>query len=138
MRGLLERAKAAGLDKVLENVGELQSNAISALYDSLDIFVFPSLVESFGLPLVEALAKRLPIVAADTPGNREIAGNAGLFFAPTNSDLLAAIIGEIIDNASLREAKSAASLRRAQNFSWRRAAEQTLDLIERAIKSRAP
>ena len=132
---LIQRAKAAGLDKVLENAGELDPIAISALYDSLDIFVFPSLVESFGFPLVEGLAKGLPIVAADTPSNREIAGDAALFFPPTDAELLAASVGEIIDNAALREAKSAASLRRARNFSWRHAAEQTLALFDTALRT---
>jgi glycosyltransferase involved in cell wall biosynthesis len=129
----IQRAKVAGLDQVLENVGEIDSSAISALYDSLDLFAFPSLIESFGFPLVEAMAKGLPVVAADTPGNREIAGDSALFFPPTNAEALAACLGEIIDNASLRETKSSAALQRGQEFSWYRAAEQTLALFGNAL-----
>jgi glycosyltransferase involved in cell wall biosynthesis len=130
---VIQRAKAAGLDEVLENAGELDAAGISTLYDSLDVFAFPSLVESFGFPLVEGMAKGLPIVASDTPSNREIAGDAGLFFPPKDADALARILGEIIDRPSLREAKSTAAFQRAQAFSWDRAAERTLALFETAL-----
>lgn len=130
---VLQRAKHAGLGDVLENVGEIDARRISTLYDSLDIFAFPSLVESFGFPLVEGMAKGLPIVPADTPSNREIAGDAGLFFPPVDAAALAGILAELIDNSALRKAKSEAGLRRAQAFSWNRAAESTLALFDTAL-----
>jgi glycosyltransferase involved in cell wall biosynthesis len=132
---VIQRAKAAGLGAVLENAGESDAAGISALYDSLDIFAFPSLVESFGFPLVEGMAKGLPIVAADTPSNRELAGDGALFFPPTDAQALAATLGELIDNSSLRAAKSAAALHRAQAFSWDRAAERTLALFDTALST---
>jgi glycosyltransferase involved in cell wall biosynthesis len=130
---LIQRAEAAGIAQVLENVGEIDAGRISALYDSLDVFTFPSLVESFGFPLVEGMTKGLPIAAAETLSNREIAGEAALFFPPTNAEALAGIIGELIDNPSLRATKSAAAFRRAQAFSWDRAAQQTLALFDMAV-----
>ncbi len=132
---VIQRAKAAGLGEVLENAGETDAAGISALYDSLDIFAFPSLVESFGFPLVEAMAKGLPIVAADTPSNREIAADGALFFPPTDAQALAATLGELIDNSSLRATKSAAALHRAQDFSWDRAAKRTLALFDTALST---
>lgn len=132
---LMARARAAGLADVLENAGEVEAAEISALYDSLDIFVFPSLVESFGFPLVEAMAKGLPIVAADTPSNREIAGGVGLFFPPADAAMLAGVLGDLIGNAALREAKAAAALQRAKDFSWSRAAEQTLAVFDMAVRA---
>jgi glycosyltransferase involved in cell wall biosynthesis len=132
---ILRRAEAAGLGEVLENVGEIDAADVSALYDSLDIFAFPSLVESFGFPLVEAMAKGLPIAVSDTPSNREIAADAGLFFPSEDAQALAGILGELIDNAALREARSAAALQRAQDFSWQRAAERTLALFDTALST---
>jgi glycosyltransferase involved in cell wall biosynthesis len=132
---IMRWAEAAGLGEVLENVGEIDAAGVSALYDSLDIFAFPSLVESFGFPLVEAMAKGLPIAAADTPSNREIAADAGLFFPPADAQALAAILGELIDNAALREARAAAALQRARDFSWRRATECTLALFDAALRA---
>lgn len=132
---VIQRAKAAGLGAVLENAGEADAAEISALYDSLDIFAFPSLVESFGFPLVEAMAKGLPIVAADTPSNREVAGDGALFFPSADAQALAATLGELIDNPALRAAKSAAALHRAPAFSWDRAAERTLALFDTALSA---
>jgi glycosyltransferase involved in cell wall biosynthesis len=132
---IMRRAEAAGLGGILENVGEIDAAGVSSLYDSLDIFAFPSLVESFGFPLVEAMAKGLPIAAADTPSNREIAADAGLFFPPADAQALAAILGELIDNAALREARAAAALQRARDFSWRRATECTLALFDAALRA---
>lgn len=131
---IMRRAEAAGLGEVLENVGEIDAAGISALYNSFDIFVFPSLVELFGFPLVEAMAKGLPVAVADTPSNREIAADAGLFFPPADAQALAGILSELIDNAALREARSAAALHRAQDFSWQRAAERTLALFDAALR----
>ncbi|MGH9746748.1 MAG: glycosyltransferase [Candidatus Acidiferrales bacterium] len=134
---LLARAKAMGLFPLIENVGNKDAASISALYHSLDIFVFPSLVESFGFPLVEAMAKGLPVVAADTASNREVAGNAGSYFSPFDSEALATMLGRIIDDPSLRQHKAAAALARAQHFSWERAAEQTLVLLAAAAGAAA-
>jgi glycosyltransferase involved in cell wall biosynthesis len=132
---LMARAKAMGLTPVIENVGNRDAAGISTLYDSLDIFAFPSLVESFGFPLVEAMAKGLPVVVADTASNREVAGNAGSYFSPFDSEALATMLGRIIDDPSLRQHKAAAALERAQHFSWERAAEQTLALLTAAAGS---
>jgi glycosyltransferase involved in cell wall biosynthesis len=132
---IMRRAEAAGLGEILENVGEIDAAGVSALYDSLDIFAFPSLVESFGFPLVEAMAKGLPVAVADTPSNREIAADAGLFFPAADAQALAAILGELIDNAALREAKATAALGRAQDFSWQRAAKRTLALFDTALRA---
>jgi glycosyltransferase involved in cell wall biosynthesis len=120
---------------VIENVGNKDAAGISTLYDSLDVFAFPSLVESFGFPLVEAMAKGLPVVAADTASNREVAGNAGSYFSPFDSEALATMLGRIIDDPSLRQHMTAAALERAQHFSWERAAEQTLALLTAAADS---
>ncbi len=130
---VLACARAAGLGQVLENAGEVDAGAISALYDTLDIFAFPSLVELFGFPLVEAMAKGLPVVAADTPSNREIAADAVLYFPPANAQALAAFLGQMIDDPFLRAAKSAAAFQRARHFSWDGAAEQTLALFDLAL-----
>ncbi len=132
---VIAAAKAAGLGEVLENAGEVEAARVAGLYDSLDVFVFPSLVESFGFPLVEAMARGLPVVVADTPSNREIAGSAGLFFAATDAAALAGILSKIIGSAALRETLSAASLQRAADFSWDLAAERTLALFDAALQA---
>src|SRR6185437_7615159 len=81
----LAHAKALGVAHLIENHGEVSAGQITAIYDSVDLFVFPSLCESFGMPMVEAMARGLCIVVADTPVNREITGAAGLTFPPGDS-----------------------------------------------------
>jgi phosphatidylinositol alpha-mannosyltransferase len=81
------------------------------------------------------MAKGLPVAVADTPSNREIAADAGLFFPAADAQALAAILGELIDNAALREAKATAALGRAQDFSWQLAAKRTLALFDTALRA---
>src|SRR5207244_9471275 len=72
------------------------------LYQNADIFVSPSLVESFGYPLVEAMAHGLPVVAADTEVNREICAEAALYFTPRSPEDLTRAVGQQAGDAALR------------------------------------
>jgi glycosyltransferase involved in cell wall biosynthesis len=132
---LMRQPTAAGLGRVIENLGEVRSEDISALYDSLDVFAYPSLVESFGFTLIEAMARGLPIAAADTTRNREIAKDAALYFPATDADALAGLLRTLIDDAPLRAAHSAAAINRARDFSWHRAAVCTLAVFDVALSS---
>ena len=86
-------------------------------------------------PNAQGRPKGLPVVAADTASNREVAGNAGSYFSPFDSEALATMLGRIIDDPSLRQHMTAAASKRAQHFSWERAAEQTLALLTAAADS---
>jgi len=88
------------------------------LYRQAHIFVYPSVVESFGHPLVEAMASGLPIVAADVPINREICGDAALFFQPFSPEDLGHTISQLMDEPSLAAEMSRRSLVRSQDFCW--------------------
>src|SRR5262249_19503432 len=68
----LRKAQLLGIGHLIENRGEIRDGKIEELYDSLDIMAFCSLTESFGFPMVESMARGLPIVVADTPENDEI------------------------------------------------------------------
>jgi glycosyltransferase involved in cell wall biosynthesis len=88
------------------------------LYRSADIFVFPSYTESFGHPLVEAMATGLPIVASDIPINRELCGPAAEYFSTFDPTSCAAAIRRVAENPDLRRRLSAAALCRAAAFTW--------------------
>jgi glycosyltransferase involved in cell wall biosynthesis len=128
----LAQAQAMISAGVIENCGEVSGETIAGLYDGLDIFVFPSVCESFGMPMVEAMARGLPIVVADTPVNREITGDAGLTFPTLDADALAAILAALISDAEKRGIYAARSLARARAFSWRAAALSTLAVLDEA------
>ncbi|MDC0033962.1 glycosyltransferase, partial [Alphaproteobacteria bacterium] len=84
-------------------------------YGSNDIFVFPSVSETFGFPLVEAMACGLPIIAADTLTNREICGQAALYFPPSDATALAGSIKELRTRPALYGWMRDTGIRRANS-----------------------
>jgi glycosyltransferase involved in cell wall biosynthesis len=122
-----------GVHNILENYGELGPDSVQQLYDSLDVFVFPSLCESFGFPLVEAMACGLPVIVSDTVSNREIADKAGLFFRSGDAEELAGNVLQVMGNAAVYRHQSEASLKQASEFDWKKAANDTVDEIEELV-----
>src|SRR3989442_389248 len=90
------------------------------LYRSADIFVFPSYTESFGHPLVEAMATGLPIAAADVPPSRELCGEAAIYFPPFDPEGCATAIRRLAGDRLLREELRGRAIKRARDFSWPR------------------
>jgi glycosyltransferase involved in cell wall biosynthesis len=98
--------------------GTLRGGELDALYRQADLFVYPSVVESFGHPLVEAMAAGLPIVAADVPINRELCGEAAVYFPPFDADACAGQIEQLLKDAAKREAMVKQGRERAGRFTW--------------------
>jgi len=132
-QAVLAQAQALGVGELVENHGELDQSAIARLYAGLHVFVFPSLCESFGFPQVEALTSGLPLLVADTPANREVAGAAALPFPPHDDAALARLIVAIGTNKAAWQQRVEQSLQRAQEFSWERAAVATVALLEKSL-----
>jgi glycosyltransferase involved in cell wall biosynthesis len=119
-----------GLSDVVRNLGELATGDIEALYDALDVFAFPSLCESFGFPLVEAMARGLPVVAASVDSTLEIGGNALDYFEPRDEQTLADHVRRLMTDPEAYYGRSRRSLERSRNFSWPRSASQNLSMLE--------
>ncbi len=98
----LQLAMSADLAGVVEFVGGVPYERIEQLYRQSDIFVFPSMAESFGHPLVEAMASGLPVIASDIPVHREVCGNAAMYFEPSDFRALAACIRKLVQDADVR------------------------------------
>ena len=130
---LMAQAEALGIETWIENHGEVDQKQVIDLYDYLDIFAFPSLCESFGLPMVEAMSRGLPLLIADTPGNLEIAGPAALSFGANDAAELASKVISVMSDANVYSQASLASLQRAQTFTWRKAAASTLALLDKIV-----
>lgn len=109
-----------GLDGVVVMLGRIPHAAIHRVYHAADVFVFPSLCESFGFPLVEAMGSGLPIVAADTGVNRELCQDAAVYYPPLDSQALTEQVCVVAADAPLRERLRRAATSRAQVFSWER------------------
>ena len=89
-----------------------------ALYAGCDAVVYPTLVESFGHPLLEAMARGLPVIASDIPVNRELGGSAPLYFQSLDAADLAEKILRVARDSELRARMSAAGRERARDFTW--------------------
>ena len=124
------------LEDAIEFLGEKNADQLLELYQSCSAFVFPSTVETFGNPLVEAMACGAPIVSSNTAAMPEILGEAAIYFDPLNAQEMAAQIKEILVNASLRRDLSERALKRATMFSWRITAQQTSEVIKSVAPDR--
>ncbi|MBI4384074.1 MAG: glycosyltransferase family 4 protein [Nitrospinae bacterium] len=100
------------------------------LYCGADVFVFPSVYEGFGLPLLEAFACGVPVAASDRAAIPETAGEAALQFNPGQPEDIAAKILNILEDGGLAESLKSRGLARAGEFSWERTARKTLEVYE--------
>jgi glycosyltransferase involved in cell wall biosynthesis len=114
--------------------GAVEENDLPALYSGAELFVFPSLYEGFGLPVLEAMACGTPVVCSSASSLPEVAGNAAILVpSPTQVDTLAAAIGQVLREEELRQVMRQDSLAQAARFSWERTAYETLAVYEHRI-----
>ncbi len=113
-----ERDLLAALDGSVRCLGVLRYEQIWEAYREADVFVFPSLCESFGHPLVEAMAAGLPVVASDIAVHREICADAAQYFPVRDADALAARLAALAANAGLRAEMARRGAVRVRNFLW--------------------
>lgn len=112
--------------------GYVDDRTRATLLARAQVFVFPSLYEGFGFPVLEAMAAGTPVVAGSSGAVAEVAGDGALLVDPTDTDALAAAISRVLESRDLAESLIRAGRSRAARFSWRRAAEGLRDLYRRA------
>ncbi len=127
------RAEALRLGGAVHFLGRVPEDALPALYGGATLFVFPSLWEGFGLPVIEAMACGVPVACSATPGLIEVAAQHAVFFDPLDVGAMADAIREILGDADQRAALARRSLERAREFSWEHTARHTLRVYRRVI-----
>jgi glycosyltransferase involved in cell wall biosynthesis len=110
----------------------LRASQLATIYERAEAFVFPSLYEGFGFPLLEAMARGVPSIAAHSSSLPEIGGDAALYFEPANSEALTAQLERVLTDPTLREELAMRGRARAAEFRWEHAAEETLAVLRRA------
>ena len=126
----LELSRQPEIARQVEFLNRRDWQQAQELYQNADIFVSPSLVESFGYPLVEAMAHGLPVVAADTEVNREICGEAALYFRPRRPEDLARAVREVAADGLLRQRLIATGKERVDTrFRWSEHVARLLETV---------
>lgn len=110
--------------------GWIKEEDMPFVYRGSDGFVFPSLYEGFGIPLLQAMSCGSPITASRISSIPEVVGGAALLFDPRNVEEIADSMEKIISDKPLRDNLSEQGIRRVKNFSWEKCARETLEVIE--------
>ena len=103
-------------------------------YNGADLFVFPSLSEGFGLPVLEAMCSETPVACSNVSSVPEVAGDAAVLFDPTDTEGIAEAMERLLLDNALRESCVRKGLARSRLFSWRRTAEITLEALRDAAR----
>ena len=130
----LERIAAElGVESDLRMPSWLPDADVEALYRVATCVVFPSLYEGFGLPVLEAMARGVPVACSDRSSLPEVAGDAALLFDPEDAGAIRVSMERLLTDGELRERLGVAGRERAALFTWRRTADLTLETYRRAL-----
>lgn len=116
------RSRQLGVADLLVHLGYVEEGTLRRLYAEARMVVFPSTYEGFGLPIVEALDAGTPVVCADLPSLRTLAGDAGRPFDPTSVMALATAMSEVWTDPSVRDHLAACGRARGERLTWKRTA----------------
>jgi glycosyltransferase involved in cell wall biosynthesis len=129
-------AAGSGLEDRIHLLGEVPYAQIAAYYAGAELFVFPSYLETFGHPLLEAMASDTAVVAADIPVFREIAGDAARYADPYSASALAGAIEQVLFTPGERERLVALGRERVRRFSWAATAARLRALFDAVLVAR--
>jgi glycosyltransferase involved in cell wall biosynthesis len=123
---LFELIEELGITNRVRFLGYIDGEDLPVLYNLADIFLYPSLYEGFGLPILEAMASGCPVITSNCSSMPEVAGDAALLVDPLEQDNLAEEIIKLLSDGTLRNDLQAKGLNRVEQFTWRNCAEKTL------------
>ena len=129
----IEIEKAVGTASVKNDVIWLKAipeQDLPAIYNLADIFVYPSLYEGFGLPVLEAMACGCPVVCSNTSSMPEVVGDAAVLIDPVDVEQIANGIYSVLSDSVLKEGLKSKGLKRASQFSWGKTAKETLEVFK--------
>jgi glycosyltransferase involved in cell wall biosynthesis len=130
------KVEAEGLSDAVQPLGWVPDEDLPAVIAAADLAVQPSLYEGFGLPILEHMASGQVVAASNTSSHPEVGGDAALYFDPTNVDEMVAVIGRILHNPDEYAHRRELGLAQAAQFSWTRAARETIAVYDRLLQSR--
>lgn len=135
-RELQALAQALGVEQRTRFPRWLDDSELDVLYALSDAFVLPSLIEGFGIPVLEAMAHGVPVACSNVSALPEVAGDAALLFDPESQQQVTAAVRRLLDDHELAQRLIAAGLQRARMFSWQQTGAASLAGYRRAIAAR--
>ena len=133
----LQEPEALGIADWVRRPGWIEQEELAAVYALAEALLLPSLFESCGLPVLEAMAAGCPVVTADRYGTKELAENAAVLVDPESVDAIAGGIRQVLDDGGLRARLKDAGRERSASFQWTRCASETLGVLGRAAPGAA-
>lgn len=124
---LVPRLRAGGV----VHLDYLRAEQLATVYRNAEVFVFPSLYEGFGFPLLEAMSHAVPAIAARSSSLPEVGGDAALYFEPRDVEGLAAQLARVTSDAPLREELARRGRTQAAKFTWAEAGGRTMEVLRR-------
>ncbi len=126
-------AEGLGVQDSVRFPGWISEQELEALYAAASCFVLPTLLEGFGLPVLEAMARGVPVACSDIPVLREVAGDAALLFDPHDPAAIAQGIAKLMGDRGFAAELARRGRERCRFYTWRRTAEATLSSYRRAL-----
>lgn len=125
---IFRTVSSEGLENDVVFTGYITEADKAALYQYASLFVYPSLYEGFGIPILEAMAVGVPVVCSNTSSMPEAAGNAALLINPRDTDAIAQAMYRLLTDETLRTSKTALGKVQARKFSWEKSADDLRNL----------
>jgi len=130
---LIQTAQTYDIGEAVSCPGLVNADDLQTLYAFATIFVFPSLYEGFGLPLLEAMASGVPVIASNRTAIPEIAGEAAIYVNPENPEDLMHALEHLVADQDAQTRLREKGLDRVKQFSWEKAAQETLSLYREVL-----
>lgn len=113
--------------------GYVPDRSLEVLYKRAEAYIFPSLYEGFGLPPLEAMARRCPVISSNSSSMPEILGEAALYFDPKDKKDMLSKIGSMIDNKDLKDSYIKKGEQKVKKYDWQDTADKTLDIYKKVL-----
>lgn len=129
-----QRAEQAGIGDRVQLLGHVAQEALPAVYQGASLFLYPTLYEGFGLPVVEAMASCVPVITSNNSALKEIAAGYAHLVNPLDVESIAQAIVQCVTDKEHRESLCKLGQRRSQEFRWSTAAEKTLEIYREVLE----
>jgi glycosyltransferase involved in cell wall biosynthesis len=118
------------LDQFVHFTGWIDHSELPVFYNLATVYLFPSIYETFGIPVLESMACGCPVVASNTGASKELFSDAAILITPQNTNEITESLLKLLQNPSIYESYKKKGLERAKNFTWEKTAAQTLEIFK--------